>query len=209
MAENAFHPTSLTVARLACRVGFKLYFAACPVRGLENLPKEGKAYILALNHPSAVDVGLVWSYYPDAVYFPYQKGVEGSPLMQWAREKIQELGEDPRETSLRFLREQKRNIGIFVDGPAADPGGPLEAAWLAARTGVPVVPGFISGMDRALPPGAIIPSYTRDIAILVGPPVALRFSSEQPGPDELEAQTKVIRTAIDALAGATEGEGSP
>lgn len=206
MSEFAAHPTSLTVARLACRVGFKLYFASCPVNGLEALPKQDQSYILALNHPSAVDIGLVWSYFPDAIYFPFQKGVDGSPLVQWAREKIQDLGEDPRDTSLRFLKERKRNIGIFVDGPGVTPGGSLEAAWLAARTGVPVVPGFISGMDRALPPGAIIPSYTRNISIRVGTPVAVRFSSGDPGPDEIEAQTRLIQSAVARLG---EGPASP
>jgi hypothetical protein len=128
--------------------------------------------------------------------------------MEWARGKIQELGEDPRETSVSFLEKRQRNIGVFVDGPGAPPETRLEAAWLAAKTGVPVVPGFISGMDRALPPGAIIPSYTREIAIRVGTPVGLQFTGSDPGHDELEAQTRLIQAAIAGLGepAASKGE---
>ena len=140
----------------------KIYFH-CQFIGRENLPKTG-SYILASNHISNLD--------------PFILGISCSRRFSYmAKDSLfknkslaflfYQVGAFPikRDTAdFRALRESLRRLKngcpliLFPEGTrgAGDRTKKLNpgVGFIAVKSGVPVVPAFIEGSDKALPPGA-------------------------------------------------------
>jgi 1-acyl-sn-glycerol-3-phosphate acyltransferase len=105
-------------------------------------------------------------------------------------------GEADREALMaaRELLDRGESMIVFPEGGRCDGNevGPLfdGAAWLAARTGAPIVPIGIAGTDRVLPQGAKLPRRSR-VAIVVGEPLA--------APVPCEGERRVNRGRITEL----------
>jgi len=200
--------------RFACRIGFKLYFASCRVLGVENLPSPETPFILAINHRSILDPGLIWSYFPEPVYFLYREdfgGFDRFPLLGWAVRKMQQVpivrGEGDVKgvkIAIRYLREERRNLAIFIEGSRGEGDGMQPGkdgcALIAGRAGAPVVPAYLDGLGMAFPRGSMVPTYTRDLTIRIGKPIQIARGDHEERREVLRGETQRIVQAIEALA---------
>ena len=168
------------------------------VTGREHVPATG-AVILAPVHRSNADFALtvfvtrrkaffmakdnIWSvpvlgpFVAAMGAFPVHRGSADRQALK-AAEAVLAAGEP-----LVVFPEGTRKEGDLL--------GPLHegAAFLAARTGAPIVPIGIAGTDRALPKGARLPRPVK-ARIVVAPPIVPRAP---------EATTRVSRSAVSSL----------
>ena len=178
----------------------------CPIRvvGRENLPKNG-AYILAANHQSNFDPEIIGLTHPRLRPLAYltKDSLFKNRLLGWI---IKHLGGFPvkRGTAdIGALKESIRRIkqGIplvmFPEGTRKRPEKMQEVhtgiAFLASKTGVPVIPVFIQGSERVLPAGAVIPRR-HPVTVIFGKPSRYDRTSSY------EEIARRIREEIYALA---------
>ncbi|WP_030767192.1 lysophospholipid acyltransferase family protein [Streptomyces sp. NRRL F-2664] len=140
------------------------------VSGVENVPDSGP-FIIAANHLSFFDSIFVALLTPRRLYFI---GKQGWLEMPGLKGRLQGLffravgmvsvdgtsGSATMaglETSLRILREGD-GIGVHIEGTRSPDGrlykGNTGTAWLALRSGAPVVPCGLTGTERVHPAGA-------------------------------------------------------
>ncbi|HET9060587.1 MAG TPA: lysophospholipid acyltransferase family protein [Acidimicrobiales bacterium] len=177
------------------------------VRGLDRFENVDGPVIFAANHSSHLDTPVLLAALPDrwrhrlvtlaaadyffdtklkAVYFSF--ALNAIPL---ERNKVSRRSVDLAQQ----LAADGWNLLIFPEGGRSPDGWGQEhtagAAWLAARTGSPLVPVHIDGTGRLWPRGAKR-IYTGETSVTFGSPIAAGL-----GRDELQAQ---LEKAISVLA---------
>jgi 1-acyl-sn-glycerol-3-phosphate acyltransferase len=164
------------------------------VEGLDRFEHVPDPVIFAANHASHLDTPLILSALPDrwrhrivtlaaadyffdsrlkAVYFAF--ALNAVPI---DRIKASRTSSDRAES----LVKEGWNLLIFPEGGRSPDGWGQEhtrgAAWLAARTGRPLVPVHIKGTGRLWPRGAKR-IYTGQTAVTFGPPIAPDLPARQ------------------------------
>jgi 1-acyl-sn-glycerol-3-phosphate acyltransferase len=144
------------------------------VSGLENLPSRGPA-IVAGNHPSLIDGLLLYLVSPAPLRFIVHRELFRHPLIGWLMRGLGFINAELRRDALREAEEalgRGEIVVIFPEGGAYERGRMEEihlgVAWLAVRTGAPVIPLGIAGSDEAFPLGSYLPRPGR-IAMVLGP----------------------------------------
>ena len=177
MSEDGYALAGFLHATIA-----KLVVAPYRVRvtGEENLPSTGA--ILCGNHVSYLDPVVLWTCAPRRVHFMAKSELFEGGLLGWALPKVLAFpirrGEADRraiQTATNLLQTGKF-VGIFPEGTRhresdtelgeAHSG----AAFIAMRSGCPIIPLGIAGTDEALPPGKKLPRFPR-VAIRYGEPI--------------------------------------
>ena len=181
-----------------CRVYWRLTF-----EGLENVPKTG-SFVLAPVHRSWLDFALVsgitkrrmrylgkdslWKFKPLGTFisvlgaFPVRRGSADREAFHRCIDIIN--GGEP----LVLFPEGTRRSGPVVENLFEG------AAYVAARTGVPIVPVGIGGSERALAKGSKFPRPVK-IHVIVGPAI----SAPQPRDDGRPASRKTIHAVTEQL----------
>jgi 1-acyl-sn-glycerol-3-phosphate acyltransferase len=187
------------------------------VTGAEHVPAAGGA-ILASNHNSVLDsvflplmVNRPVTFSAKAEYFT----ASGPAARLWAAylkatNQLRMDREGPRaaqdtlEAALALLREGNL-FGIYPEGTRSPDGrlyrGRPGVGWLAARSGLPVIPVALSGTRRVLPPGRVLPRPGR-VEIKIGAPLV--FGPEVTSQAPAKARrliTDQVMTAIRELSG--------
>ncbi|HET7876256.1 MAG TPA: lysophospholipid acyltransferase family protein [Methylomirabilota bacterium] len=163
----------------------RLYFRV-ERRGREHVPRTGPV-LIASNHVSVLDPPLVGGMAPRPVYFLAKEELFRIPLLG---ELIRRLNARPVRrdgTDTRALRtalgllEAGRAVLIFPEGTRSRDGrlgpGKPGAGMLAVVSGAPVVPVFISGTERALPPGGGVPR-PKKVRVTFGPPLTFKSGKD-------------------------------
>lgn len=144
-----------------------LYVLGTPVIiGRENIPLSGPMIVVA-NHESLIDGLLLASFWPQRITslsaaYLFRLPIIGSVLRSLGAIPVQnEAGElSAMKAAIRILQEGKTLI-IFPEGQVSKHDGlcPFKYGWayLAFKTGVPVIPVAIKGTRTILPRGSIIP----------------------------------------------------
>jgi 1-acyl-sn-glycerol-3-phosphate acyltransferase len=158
-----------------CRAFFRL-----SVDGKEKVP-EGGAFVFAPVHRSFIDFALVASLTRRRVRYMgkaelWRNRVFGNLLSALGAFPVQRGGAD-REALRRSIEvaQQGEPLVIFPEGTRRS--GPIVenlyegAAYVAARTGIPVVPVGIGGSEQAMKKGNKLPRPVR-IHIVVGDPIS-------------------------------------
>jgi 1-acyl-sn-glycerol-3-phosphate acyltransferase len=153
-----FHPGAIIAGSLG-----RLLFDA-RVEGVEHVPRDG-AFIIVSNHTSNVDPPLVgWAtghQIGRIVHFMAKIEMRGWPIIGWLATQsavyFVHRGEGDRAAQ-RFSLEALaagRPIGIFPEGTRSRDGhlkpGKSGAAFLAMRSGAPLLPVGIAGTHRIFP----------------------------------------------------------
>ncbi len=198
------------LARLLARILFNLFFIRPKVRGAEHLEGVKRPFLVVSNHGSNIDPALIWGYLPEPVIFLAKAELAKVPFVGWISRMVGNIhvkrdGQDAGSLrrALKTLKEDQGNLVVFLEGTRS-PDGHLRgeakpgAAMLASRTGVPVVPVFLEGTARVVPPGSLLPRLG-EVTVHIGPPVPLDFRSNRPSGEELAEATRRIELAIDAL----------
>lgn len=201
MRIDAAYRIAKVIARLTIPV-----FGRFEVVGIEHLPKTG-AVILAPNHQSNADPPMLFFAVPRALWFMGKEGLFGNPVsaffLRWLH--VFPVGRSGRdvEAATWALAQLRRGRGLVVFpeatrrpnglGPGTD-----GLAFLAARSGAPVVPVGITGTERM---GSIlrVPFPFCRIRIVFGEPVILPAPKGRIPRDELSAMTDTIMRRIAAL----------
>jgi len=187
------------------------------ITGGEHIPASGGA-ILASNHLSIVDsiflplmVDRPVTFAAKSEYFTGTRPIDritGAYLRatkQLSVDRAQaRAGQDMLEAALRLLREGAL-FGIYPEGTRSPDGrlyrGRTGIGWLAANSGLPVIPVAMSGTDRVLPPGHKVPRVAK-IKITVGEPVNVESYRDLPSAArQRRAITDEVMKRIQALSG--------
>ena len=149
------------------------------IHGMEHVPAEG-AFILASNHVSNLDPVVLGISVPCRVNFMakdtlFKKQPLGFFLRElWAfpiRRETADFG--ALKEALKRLKKG-RPVLVFVEGTRRIGDTPSTAqpgvGFLAVKAGVPVIPAYVSGTEKAMPPGSR--SFTRGpVIVRYGPAV--------------------------------------
>ena len=178
------------------------------VRGLEHVPRTG-SFVLAPVHRSNADFALVlavtrrrmrymgkagiWRYramWPllDALGgFPVSRGHADRAALRTCIEVIA-TGE-PLVLFPEGTRRSGPQVASLFDG----------VAYVASRTGVPIIPVGIGGSERALAKGATLPRPTK-VTVVVGPPLRVETTPEGKVPRRaVKETTEVLRAEVQRL----------
>jgi 1-acyl-sn-glycerol-3-phosphate acyltransferase len=168
------------------------------VVGAEHIPPSG-GLLIACNHVSNFDPPLLGAAVPRPVSYMAKKELFAMPVLGPLISRLNAFSVDRQaggtaalRASLRMLKEG-RCVGIFpeggrnVTGTNEEKGG---AAFLAAASGVPVVPAAIVGTRRLRPLGRV--------TVVFGEPLRIIRNREADGGD-LEKGTAEIMQRIRAL----------
>ena len=187
------------------------------VEGAEHVPANGPL-LLASNHLSVTDstflpmaVARHVTFMAKAEYF--SGGGPVGRFVSWFMSRDGQVAvdrDDKRaavaslDTCLEVLRRGDA-FAIYPEGTRSPDGrlyrGRTGVAWLALRSGAPVVPVAMFGTDRVLPPGRVVPRPAR-VRVVFGKPVQLSaIATDADNARERRAATEAIMAAIGELSG--------
>jgi 1-acyl-sn-glycerol-3-phosphate acyltransferase len=190
-------------------VGVSKLFFRESFEGLANVPTEGP-FVLAPVHRSFLDFGLVAGvtkrrlrYMAKAEIFTYSVGARlldalgAFPVHRGAADR------EALSKSIEVVRGGEPLV-LFPEGTRRS--GPVVedlfegAAYVAARTGVPIVPVGIGGSERALQKGRRLPRPVK-VHVVVGAPIPPPASTEggRVSRKSVHATTEQLRAALQAL----------
>ena len=182
-----------------------LGFSGVTVRYLGE--EHGRSHAVQLymaNHTSVLDIPVLAPALPDNLRFLAKSSLKWIPFFGWAMLATRGcifIARGDHEGAVASLREASARVRrgssvlVFPEGTRSRDGrlrefkkGPFH---LAVQARVPVVPVWISGAARAMPPGAF-GIHAGEVIVCFGPPIAVTDQSVA----ELAAQ---VRAAIEAL----------
>ncbi len=174
-------PAALVLYRV-CRaavVGICRTYWRATYEGLEHVPRSG-AYVLAPVHRSFIDFGLVAAVTTRRIRY---MGKDSLWKVAWFGRFITALGAFPVRRGSADREALRRCMDIIRSGEplvlfpegTRRAGSVVEdlyegAAYVAIRTGVPIVPVGIGGSERALRKGKRLPRPVK-VHVIVGPPL--------------------------------------
>lgn len=180
------------------------------ISGGSNVPRTGGA-ILAANHLSMIDSFLLPALLPRHVTFAAKSEYfSGNPVSQWFMRLGGSLPTDRDSAhaaqamldAAADLLERGELFGIHPEGTRSPDGrlyrGKIGVAWLALKTGKPVLPVALSGTEKVMPVGAKVPRPAK-IGITIGEP--MRFEGDYKSARDRRRVTDDIMSAIQKLSG--------
>lgn len=189
-----------------------LLYNRLSVRGMSNIPR-GVPVVVASNHASNIDPPLIGGIFPGRLRYLAKESLFRNPLLGFL---ISVLGAVPvtREDSQRAgavmklmlgRLEARESILIFPEGTRTKDGRmlPLEggAAFLAAKSGAPILPVYIDGSYRVCPPGKSLPRPVK-LTVTFGAPICPAL---EPGISEREKRQR-LQDGLQAFYASMEGQ---
>jgi 1-acyl-sn-glycerol-3-phosphate acyltransferase len=189
-------------------LGFARLFWRLDVRGLEHVPKEG-SYIVAPVHRSNADFALVlavsrrrmrymgkagiWKY---KALWPVFDALGGFPVSRGSADRA------ALRTCIEVIKTGEPLV-LFPEGTRQS-GPTVEAlfdgvAYVASKTGVPIIPVGIGGSERALAKGKKLPRLTK-VTVLIGPAMVVETTAEGKVPRRaVKETTEVLKAEVQRL----------
>jgi len=162
MSENENKNTTYHISRNFFEGILKNFFGF-KITGSENLPERGP-FIVASNHVSYADPVVVGvACYTVPIIFMAKKELFQSPILgSWVKAvgcipiERDSKSFTPLKRAIGKLREGKA-VGIFPEGTRSRDGKMQKSqpgiGFLAAKCGVPIIPIYVSGTEKAMPRG--------------------------------------------------------
>ena len=160
------------------------------VEGLEKIARDG-SYVFVSNHLSYMDTPVVLANIPVQFRFLAKRGLFQIPFLGWHLSRaghIQVPREDARAAvktmglAARVIREERISVLIFPEGGRSRKGDLGEfkegAAFIAVRSGVPLVPMSLIGTREVLPFGS---GHIRSGTVImrIGDPISTEAASDR------------------------------
>lgn len=176
------------------------------VQGQDRVPREG-GVILAGNHTGFLDGPLVFLYTPRPTRFLTKAEIYGHPLLARALGWLGQIPVHRGQPDRPALREALAvlaaggAVGVFPEGTRS--AGTLSAmhdgvAYLAVKSGCPVVPVACFGSAAALPKGSRLPRLRAQLVVSYGSPVTVTLSGSPQSRHTVAAAAADIRHAMRA-----------
>jgi 1-acyl-sn-glycerol-3-phosphate acyltransferase len=183
------------------------WYCRLTVTGAEHVPRSGPA-ILAANHRSMWDIPVHVVACPRPVMFMAKRDLFGDPIRRWmwhvlggfaVRRDIADVR--AIDTALALL-ERGQVVGVYPEGTRSMSGEMLPflkgAAWLALRTGAPLVPCGLSGTGRTGRRGGLY--LRKEVRVAFGPAIPVEpASSATTRKEKAEGLTDQLLEAIEGL----------
>lgn len=176
------------------------------VLGRENVP-DGPA-ILCCNHVSNLDPILVNFMSPRFLRFMAKAEMFATPLGEWFWLRVgafpvkRGVADRAALSTAAEILEDGGILGVFPEGTRTQGEGLGEAhqgaAFLAVRTGAPIVPSAIHGTAGVWPKGAWVPRFPR-ITIVFGEPIRSEEFGEGARRQRIETMTAEVMARIARL----------
>ena len=182
------------------------------VLGGEHVPRTG-ALLLAGNHTGFLDGPLVYALSPRSATFLTKAELFVGPLARplgWLGQIPVHRGQ-PDRAALRAglaVLQGGGALGVFPEGTRGS--GTMEAvsdglAYLALRSGAPVLPIAVLGTAEAMPRGSHLPRWRAPVTVVFGVPVTLQVEGDPRARRTVRAAAEQLRLALVAhLQAATE-----
>ena len=164
---------------------FSTIFSPRTVLGKENIPRNS-AFIVASNHLSNLDPFLIGLSLQRRPSYMAKDALFQNRILSWMLKSVEAFPVRRDSADVWALREALRrlkrgmSIVMFPEGTrkTSTENKKVQSGigFLAVKGNVPVVPVYIDGSDKVLPPGAKFPKRNH-ITVLFGKP--LIFSKEQ------------------------------
>jgi len=191
-------PVAVALMRLVC--GLQAY-------GREHVPAEGPV-LLVSNHVSVLDPPFIGGACPRELYFLAKEELFDVPLFGRLirglnARPVKRDGSDGRalKMALKLLGEN-RAILLFPEGTRGVEGrlgeGKPGAGMLAVLSGAPVVPVYVSGTARALPPGRALPRPA-PVSVTFGPALVFKSVGDERRKERYREVTEEMMRAIAQL----------
>ncbi len=147
--------------------------------GLKNIPSKG-AFIIAGNHVSYLDPVIFGAFCPRPLCYLAKIELFKNPVFGWLLRKVNAFPLKRNMSDIGAIKEALRQLNsgkgiiLFPEGTRST-GVKLKkglggVGFLARRAGVPIIPAFVKGADRALPKGAKFIKRS-EIDIIYGEPL--------------------------------------
>jgi 1-acyl-sn-glycerol-3-phosphate acyltransferase len=181
------------------------WYCRLKVTGADLVPRTGPA-ILAANHRSMWDIPVHVVASPRPVMFMAKRELFGDPFRRWlwhvlggfpVRRDIADVR--AIDTALALL-ERGQAVGVYPEGTRSKTGEMLPflkgAAWLALRTGAPLVPCGLSGTG---PTGNGVGRHLRrkDVRVRFGRPI--RVETEKDAAARKEKAERLTETLLEQI----------
>lgn len=200
-----------TAARLTGRLLVRGLFRL-RVQGLEHLPRTGPV-LMAGNHSAFLDGPMVFFATPrDAAMLTKSELFRGpgARALGWLGMIPVHRGQADREALRQGLTVLSGGgaLGVFPEGTRGS--GQFDQvkdglAYLALRSGAPVVPVAVLGTCAALPRGHVLPRLRAPVRVAFGPPVVIDVAGDPRSRRTVGAAAEQLRIALVAhLRAATE-----
>jgi len=147
------------------------------VKGQEHIPPE--PFIAVANHASFIDGILLYSILAKrniAIHFVIVEWMYNNRIMRWFLNWMQQIKCGNAVQKCLHQLEQGKSIGIFAEGKRSRDGTPVPivhsgAGVVALLTGAPLLPVTISGTHRWWGFGKMIPTFRKQITIVIHKPL--------------------------------------
>lgn len=179
------------------------------IRGYNNVPKSG-AFVLAVNHIGIIDIAMfhyVFDRYD--MFIPVGEKWEKTGWIRWLARHLNFLFVDRFNPDLKALRKMialmdaGNSLVIAPEGTRSKTGALLEGkpgvAYLAARSGFPVVPVAITGTEDKVIFGNIKRLRKSSVTLTAGKPFNLPPIPRENREEALQSYTDEIMCQIAAL----------
>lgn len=154
-----------TICRFICMVLCKIMLRL-EAHGRENIPKSG-GFIVASNHVSYLDPVIVGVSCPRKLNYMAKEDLFDDRLFSGLLFSVWAFPVKRNSADLSALKEAMRRVKagkgllLFPEGRRNDPDGFFSSekpqpgiGFLAAKLGVPVIPAFVKGSEKAFPKGS-------------------------------------------------------
>ena len=178
-----------------------VWFAMWPmyrirVEGLENVPREGGALLVA-NHQSMLDIPLIGTRVRRTVTFVARDTLRKNPFLRWVIHTCGGItvkrGSADRAALDAMIAELSAGklVAIFPEGTRSRDGSVRDfqrgALLVAKRAGVPVIPMGVAGTGAVWPSGRPVPGPGR-LGLALGEPLPPRTDAAE------------VKAAVETLA---------
>ncbi len=177
--------------------------------GLEKIPRKGGC-IVASNHLGRLDVALVYTVLPrDDIILIVAEKYQKSAFFRWIAKTLDAIFVDRYRSDFKTLRQVLRRLergeilGIAPEGTRSKtesllPGQP-GTAYLASKTGVPVLPAAITGTEDRVVKQMLRRFRRAEVTVRIGDPFTLPQLPRKNRDQILQDYTDEIMCRIAAL----------
>jgi len=212
--KKLFYNIIYKLVALSIRITFR-FNGGLEILGKENIPAD-EGIIIAPNHISYLDPPIIGAVLPRKANFMAKKGLFEVPVLGWMiKGAAFPVDRDkPRPSTIKEAVRRLKNgqiVIMFPEGHRNDTGelmdGKRGIGMVATLSRATIIPAFIKGSDRALPPKAKWLKRAK-ISVVFGKPIYYTFTKDGKKQRSNELQEDISNKIMSSIAALKEEYGN-